>query len=85
MSDKDKGLYNKFSNIERTDGRSAPGEKHHGCEYFVLDLTHDEYAIDALYAYAHSCQKDYPLLSSDLRHKVGKLQRKARMEAKDGR
>lgn len=37
ISDKDRGLYVKF-HVERTDGRSAQGEKHHGCQYFVLDV-----------------------------------------------
>lgn len=27
--------------VTRNDGRDAEGEKHHGCRYFVLDLTHD--------------------------------------------
>ena len=30
------GLYHKF-NVERTDGTSEPGKRHHGCDYFVLD------------------------------------------------
>lgn len=37
-ADKKRGLYSKFK-VERTDGSSAPGEKHDACEYFVLDLT----------------------------------------------
>ncbi|WNM27533.1 hypothetical protein RN607_00605 [Demequina capsici] len=28
--------------VRRRDHRDVPGEKHHGCEYFVIDLTHDE-------------------------------------------
>jgi hypothetical protein len=32
------GLYGKFT-IRRNDGTDAAGEKHDGCEYFVLDLT----------------------------------------------
>jgi len=65
MGDKTRGLYGKFR-IERTDGKSAPGEKHDGCEYFVLDLTHDPHAIPALKAYADSCRAEYPLLAADL-------------------
>lgn len=65
MSDRNKGLYNKFK-VERTDGKSAPGEKHHGCEYFVLDLTHDPYALAAIRAYAEECRKEYPFLADDL-------------------
>ena len=60
-----KGLYNKFS-VTRTDGRDAPGEKHEGCEYFVLDLTHDKYAIPALKAYAKACSAEFPQLAADL-------------------
>ena len=62
---KDKGLYRKFSVI-RNDGKSAEGEKHENCFYFVLDLTHDIHAIPALRAYAKSCAEDYPELSKDL-------------------
>lgn len=69
MSDKSRGLYNKFR-VERTDGSSAPGGKHHGCDYFVLDLTHDPYAVAALLAYADACDAAYPQLASDLRSKI---------------
>ena len=64
--DADRGVYDKFKTIERTDGRSAPGEKHEGCAYFVLDLNHDPHAVAALRAYAGSCRKDYPGLAADL-------------------
>jgi len=66
MGDPERGLYNKFSVIHRTDGRSAPGERHDGCEYFVLDLTHDRHCVEALRSYAESCRSDFPLLSLDL-------------------
>lgn len=69
MGDKTKGLYGKFI-VRRTDGRDHPGEKHDGCEYFVLDLSHDPHAYPALMAYAASCSEDYPLLASDLRAKA---------------
>jgi len=66
MSDKERGLYPKFR-IERTDGKSAEGEKHENCEYFVLDLTHDRYAIPALVEYARQCDRDgYRELAADL-------------------
>lgn len=64
------GLYNKFS-VARTDGSSSPGGKHDGCEYFVLDLTHDPFAVPALRAYAAACASEYPQLSDDLFAKVG--------------
>ena len=63
MSNKDRGLYDKYI-VERTD---APNLKHVDCEYFVLDLTHDPYAIDALLTYASHCEDEYPLLARDLR------------------
>lgn len=64
--DRRRGLYNKFSRIERTDGRHRPGEKHHACEYFVLDLRHDPHAVPAIRAYAASCKNEYPVLALDL-------------------
>jgi hypothetical protein len=66
MGDKTRGLYDKFK-VERTDGSSAPGGKHDGCRYFVLDASCDLHAIAALMAYAESCQADYPLLARDIR------------------
>ena len=65
MGDKTKGLYEKFR-VERTDGTSAPGKKHDGCQAFVLDVTHDPHALPALAAYAASCRAEYPLLAADI-------------------
>ena len=59
------GLHEKF-HVERTDGQSAPGEKHHGCNYFVLDLDHDAWAGPALAAYAKACREACPALADDL-------------------
>lgn len=59
------GIYEKFR-VERTNGSSAVGGKHHGCHYFVLDLSCDKHAIPALAAYAASCQNDFPFLARDL-------------------
>lgn len=69
MGDPTKGLHHKF-NVVRTDGTSAPGGKHDGCDYFVLDLTHDKFAAAALAAYADACASEYPRLAADLRHKL---------------
>jgi len=66
MGDRKRGVYHKF-NVTRTDGKSAPGGKHDGCFYFVLDCDHDPHAKAALIAYAASCDKDYPALASDVR------------------
>lgn len=65
MGDKSRGIYEKFI-VTRTDGQGDPGEKHDGCEYFVLDITHDRHALPALRAYAISCQDEYKQLSYDL-------------------
>lgn len=62
----DQGLFRKF-NVARTDGTDAPGGKHHGCEYFVLDLTHDPHAVAAVLAYADACAPTHPFLAADLR------------------
>lgn len=67
-----RGLYGKFR-VERTDGQSEPGEKHEGCEYFVLDLSHDPFAYQAIIAYSHRCCVEYPELASDLLAKASKM------------
>ncbi len=65
MGDSTRGLYGKFV-INRIDGTDSPGEKHDGCDYFVLDLVHDRHAKAAILAYAKSCVAEYPLLARDL-------------------
>lgn len=67
MNDKSRGLHRKFT-VKRTDGQSKPGKKHEDCEYFVLDITHDPFALPALEAYAESCRNDYPELAKDLKN-----------------
>lgn len=64
-NDAHRGLYRKFT-VERTDGSSRPGGKHESCNYFVLDLTHDEFASAALRSYALVCRKKFPKLAADL-------------------
>lgn len=63
--DHDRGLYNKYK-VTRTDGSSRKGRRHHGCHYFVLDITHDKYAIIAMAAYAAACRDEFPMLAHDL-------------------
>ena len=65
MGGKAKGLYDKF-HVMRMDGQDMPGEKHDGCQYFVLDMTHDKHAPAAIRAYAESCCVEFPLLAADL-------------------
>lgn len=66
------GLYHKFA-VARVDGRSARGEKHFGCEYFVLDLNHDRFASAAIVAYARKCSDEYPELADDLLRRAEKM------------
>lgn len=64
------GVYNKYD-LRRTDGRDQPGDKHEGCAYFVLDITHDPHAVPALRAYAESCRITHPQLAIDIWATVG--------------
>ena len=72
MDKRTKGLYRKFS-VARTDRRDFVGEKHYGCEYFVLDLTHDPFAKPAIEAYAEACREEYPVLSKELIEKAKQI------------
>ena len=69
MGKRNRGIYDKFR-ITRTDGRSDLGEKHEGCEYFVLDITHDPFVWPALQTYADACREEYPLLAADIDRKI---------------
>lgn len=64
------GMFRKF-NVSRVDGSDAPGGKHSGCEYFVLDLDHDVHAPAALRAYAQACKDTHPTLSQELIARFG--------------
>lgn len=65
-------LYPKF-NVSRTDGEDVQGHKHYRCEYFVLDLTHDPFALGPLRQYADECEREYPVLAADLRKAVDRI------------
>jgi hypothetical protein len=67
------GLYHKYE-VRRTDGTDQPGGRHDGCEYFVLDLTHDPAARDAALAYAARVRPTRPQLAADLVRLVGGLE-----------
>lgn len=56
-NDDAQGLYGKYT-VTRTDGLDAPGERHEGCRYFVLDVDHDLRAVPAIFAYASACELD---------------------------
>ena len=62
MSDETKGVYEKYR-VERLNDEAG---KHKQCNYFVLDLVHDEFAVPALRAYVKVCRKKYPKLAEDL-------------------
>lgn len=68
----EQGLFRKFE-VRRVDGSDAPGGKHFGCRYFVLDVDHDPHARAALTAYADACEPTHPNLARDLREKWGAL------------
>ena len=63
---KDGPVYDKFT-VTRTDGKDGPGDKHDGCDYFVLDVTHDPYALPALSRYATVCRGTHPKLADNLK------------------
>lgn len=67
------GIKRKFE-IARTDGSSAPGRKHEHCAYFVLDLEHDEFALQALAAYREAARESHPELARDI-HEIIKAQK----------
>jgi len=67
MSDETKGIYRKYEVTRLND----PVGKHKNCNYFVLDLIHDEFALPALKAYAKACKKKYPQLAKDLQWAIG--------------
>lgn len=64
------GLFRKFT-VSRTDGSDAPDGKHYGCDYFVLDVTHDPHAKAALAAYADAVEATHPQLAADMRQRYG--------------
>lgn len=63
------GIYEKYR-VTRTDGRSERGQRHEGCQYFVLDLNHDPFAFPALHAYIAACRATHPLLAEDLQRMI---------------
>lgn len=66
----EQGLFRKFD-VRRTDGSDTPGGKHEGCEYFVLDVCCDPYALAALAAYAYACSATHPALALDMLSRYG--------------
>lgn len=59
------GIFEKFR-VGRTDGSDAPGGKHHGCRYFVLDLDHDQHAPAGMRGYAADCRDTHPVLADEI-------------------
>jgi hypothetical protein len=78
MDKRQRGIYPKFV-VKRADRKDSYGKKHFGCEYFVLDLSHDPYAEAAIRVYADECQKDgYIRLAQDLRARADAMFRAKR-------
>lgn len=69
-----KGLIPNKYDVKRNDDRDRAGCRHHGCEYFVLDVTHDPFALPALKAYAEACAQAEPELAADLRAKIAQIE-----------
>lgn len=63
-------VFNKYD-VRRTDGQDRWGEKHLGCNYWVLDLTHDPAALPAVLAYADAVEATHPQLAADIRQRYG--------------
>ncbi len=59
------GFYNKYE-VNRRDGLDKECDKHFNCKYFVIDLTHDHFAIPAMKSYADACKDAYPNLYIDI-------------------
>lgn len=66
----EQGIFRKYE-VSRVDGRDGPGYRHHDCELFVLDLSHDPFAQAAVLAYAEACKNQLPQLAADIRKKYG--------------
>lgn len=69
--DKERGLYPKFK-VERLNPEA--NLKHIGCEHFVLDLNHDQFAVFAIEAYADKAREHgYTKLANELSDKAAKI------------
>lgn len=64
--DEQRGIYRKYE-VRRLGDEVG---KHSGCEYFVLDLTHDKFSVPALIAYGNACASEFPMLAKDITFKV---------------
>lgn len=63
--DEQQGLYRKYY-VKRIGDTG----KHDDCDYFVLDLSHDKFAMVALTAYVDACCEEFPELAKDLRQRI---------------
>lgn len=78
----DVGIYRKYT-VRRVDGSSEIGAKHQFCEFFVLDWSHDPFAIPAARAYADACESNLPALAADLRVRADKYERRSPGKVED--
>jgi hypothetical protein len=74
-NNKAEGIIEKFFPPVRLDGTSAAGEKHDGCDYWILDLSHDRFALPALANYRYWVKLNgYDALAADLDVKIKEMQ-----------
>lgn len=66
---RDQGLYRKY-HVSRVDGSDAPGGRNENAQYFVMEITSDAFAREAVLAYAKACELLYPHLAADMRAAV---------------
>mgnify|MGYP001568427043 CR=1 FL=1 len=59
------GWHKKYD-VRRTDGTDEPGGRHFGCVLFVLDLTHDMAARNAMRRYVQLVEMERPALAADI-------------------
>ena len=72
---KREGLDHQKFLVRRTDGSSRKGGKHARCDYFVLDLRHDPFALQALRAYKRAALRHgYRSLALDLQNRIFQME-----------
>lgn len=72
-----RGWYDKYR-VYRTDGTDGNGGKHGNCLLFVLDLTHDSAAREAMRRYAQLVELERPALAADILRKLGQEEARTR-------
>lgn len=68
------GLEDRYFVERLTPSSSQPPKLHVGCDYFVLDLTHDGVARDAAWAYCDELPPHRKRLADELRTKIRRME-----------